>query len=134
MFDTIILLAGAAEQVAMPPVLRGHNPLLTVISVGTSADLAALNADLLRTSPPPGCLTQIGPYTKMAKGRKPRTYHSLFVVRSSMLRAQLSAVGGKPPDMISPVTGLQDVPSSFAPTVTTQSSEGISTMMPMLPA
>ena len=47
MFDTIILLAGEAEQVALPPVLRGHNPLLTVISVGTSAELAALNADLL---------------------------------------------------------------------------------------
>jgi methionyl-tRNA formyltransferase len=47
MFDTIILLAGEAERVAMPPVLRGHNPLLTVISVGTSADLAALSSDLL---------------------------------------------------------------------------------------
>jgi methionyl-tRNA formyltransferase len=47
MFDTIILLAGTAEQVALPPVLRGHNPLLTVISAGTRADLAALNADLL---------------------------------------------------------------------------------------
>src|ERR1035437_6255581 len=47
MFDTIILLAGEAEQVALPPVLRGHNPLLTLISVGTSAELAALNADLL---------------------------------------------------------------------------------------
>jgi methionyl-tRNA formyltransferase len=47
MFDTIILLAGNAEQVAMPPVLRSHNPLLTVISVGTCADLAALDADLL---------------------------------------------------------------------------------------
>ena len=47
MFDTIILLAGAAEQVAIPPVLRGHNPLLTVISVGTTEDLANLDADLL---------------------------------------------------------------------------------------
>src|SRR6266851_3512196 len=47
MFDTIILLAGTAEQVALPPVLRGHNPLLTVISAGTSADLAALHADVL---------------------------------------------------------------------------------------
>ena len=47
MFDTIILLAGQAEQVAMPPVLRGHNPRLTVISVATSADLAALDPDLL---------------------------------------------------------------------------------------
>jgi methionyl-tRNA formyltransferase len=47
MFNTIILLAGTAEQVALPPVLRGHNPLLTVISAGTCADLAALNADVL---------------------------------------------------------------------------------------
>jgi methionyl-tRNA formyltransferase len=47
MFDTIILLASKAEQVAMPPVLRGHNLLLTVISVGTAADLATLNSDLL---------------------------------------------------------------------------------------
>src|SRR5450631_1229578 len=47
MFDTIILLAGTAEHVALPPVLRGHNPLLTVISAGTCADLAALNADVL---------------------------------------------------------------------------------------
>jgi methionyl-tRNA formyltransferase len=47
MFDTIILLAGEAEQVAMPPVLRAHNPLLTIISVATSADLAGVSSDLL---------------------------------------------------------------------------------------
>jgi len=47
MFDTIILLAGQAEGVALPHVLRGHNPLITVISVGTAADLAALDPDLL---------------------------------------------------------------------------------------
>jgi methionyl-tRNA formyltransferase len=47
MFDTIILLAGEAEQVAMPPVLRGHNPLLNVISARTAAGLAVLNPDLL---------------------------------------------------------------------------------------
>ena len=47
MFDTIILLAGHAEQVAMPPVLRAHNPRLAVISVAMSADLAALDPDLL---------------------------------------------------------------------------------------
>jgi len=47
MFDTIILLAGQAEQVAMPQVLRAHNPRLTVLSVATSADLAALDPDLL---------------------------------------------------------------------------------------
>jgi methionyl-tRNA formyltransferase len=47
MFDTIILLAGQAEQVAMPPVLRAHNPQLSVISVATSADITALDPDLL---------------------------------------------------------------------------------------
>jgi methionyl-tRNA formyltransferase len=47
MFDTIILLAGEAEQVAMPPVLREHNPLLNVISARTAAGLAVLNPDLL---------------------------------------------------------------------------------------
>jgi methionyl-tRNA formyltransferase len=47
MFDTIILLAGEAEHVAMPPVLRGHNPLLNVISARTAADLADLNPALL---------------------------------------------------------------------------------------
>jgi methionyl-tRNA formyltransferase len=48
MFDTIILLAGKAEQVVMAPVLRGHNPELTVILAGTADDLAALNCDLLK--------------------------------------------------------------------------------------
>lgn len=47
MFDTLILLAGPAEQIALPPLLRAHNPLLTVISAATSAELAALDGDLL---------------------------------------------------------------------------------------
>ena len=47
MFDTIILLAGQAEHAALPHVLCGHNPLITVLSVGTAADLAALDPDLL---------------------------------------------------------------------------------------
>jgi methionyl-tRNA formyltransferase len=47
MFDTVILLAGQAEQVAMPPVLRGHHPSLTVLSAANSTDLAALDTDLL---------------------------------------------------------------------------------------
>jgi methionyl-tRNA formyltransferase len=47
MFDTVILLAGQAEQVAMPPVLCAQNPNLTVISAANSADLAALDSDLL---------------------------------------------------------------------------------------
>jgi len=32
MFDTIILLAGPAEQSVFPAVLRAHNPDLTVLS------------------------------------------------------------------------------------------------------
>jgi methionyl-tRNA formyltransferase len=47
MFDTIILLAGPAEHVALPRVLLGHNPLLTVISAGSRSDLAALDAGVL---------------------------------------------------------------------------------------
>jgi methionyl-tRNA formyltransferase len=47
MLDTIILLAGPAEQVVMPPVLRAHNPRLTVISARTAADLAALDFEVL---------------------------------------------------------------------------------------
>jgi methionyl-tRNA formyltransferase len=47
MFDTILLLAGAAEQSILPLALHGHNPLLTVIPVGSAAELAALDSDLL---------------------------------------------------------------------------------------
>jgi methionyl-tRNA formyltransferase len=48
MLETIILLAGAAEQSALPLVLREHNPRLTVISVGSATELDALDFDLLR--------------------------------------------------------------------------------------
>jgi methionyl-tRNA formyltransferase len=48
MFDTIILIAGPAERGVLPSVLLRHNSLLTVIPVGTCADLAALAPDLLR--------------------------------------------------------------------------------------
>jgi methionyl-tRNA formyltransferase len=47
MFDTIILLAGSAEQSTMPLVLGGHNPRLAIITVGTAAELAALSDDWL---------------------------------------------------------------------------------------
>jgi methionyl-tRNA formyltransferase len=47
MLDTIILLAGPAEHLALPPVLLGHKPDLTVIPVVTAADLAALKPDVL---------------------------------------------------------------------------------------
>src|ERR1700721_4521705 len=48
MFDRILLRAGAAEQSTLPLPLRGHNPLLTVIPVGSAAELPALDSDLLR--------------------------------------------------------------------------------------
>jgi methionyl-tRNA formyltransferase len=47
MFDTIILLSGAAEHSVLPLALLGHNPRLTVIPVRTLADLAALSSDTL---------------------------------------------------------------------------------------
>jgi methionyl-tRNA formyltransferase len=47
-FDTIILLSGAAEHFAFPRLLLGHNPSLTVIPVWSAADLVALNSDVLR--------------------------------------------------------------------------------------
>src|SRR6202046_1204415 len=47
MFDTILLLAGAAEQSILPLALRGHNPLLTGVPVGSAAELAALDSGLL---------------------------------------------------------------------------------------
>ena len=50
MLDTIILLAGPAEQAVFPAVLRAHNPELTVLSIGTAHDLAALGSDLLARS------------------------------------------------------------------------------------
>lgn len=48
MFDTVILLTGAAERTVLPSVLGGHNPDLNVMPVETSAELAALSPDLLR--------------------------------------------------------------------------------------
>src|ERR1700674_5191761 len=48
MFDTVILLTGPAERVVLPELLRGHNPLLGVVAVESSAELAALSPDLLR--------------------------------------------------------------------------------------
>jgi methionyl-tRNA formyltransferase len=50
MFDTIILLAGAAEHAVFPAVLRAHNPDIAVMAVGTSNDLATLSPDLLARS------------------------------------------------------------------------------------
>jgi methionyl-tRNA formyltransferase len=47
MFDTIILLTGAAEHSVFTTVLRGHNPHLTVLPVFTAEDLAAVGREWL---------------------------------------------------------------------------------------
>jgi methionyl-tRNA formyltransferase len=43
MFDTIILLAGPAEQGPLGLVLREHNPRLTIQPIGTKEEFAALD-------------------------------------------------------------------------------------------
>ncbi|HLI99590.1 MAG TPA: formyltransferase family protein [Bradyrhizobium sp.] len=48
MFDTVILLTGPAERTTLPAVLHGHNPLLSVVPIETSAELAALSPYVLR--------------------------------------------------------------------------------------
>jgi hypothetical protein len=47
MFDTIILLTGAVERPIFTSVLCAHNPRLTIMPVGTLADLNALAPDVL---------------------------------------------------------------------------------------
>jgi methionyl-tRNA formyltransferase len=47
MFDTIILLAGPVEQVALASVLRGHQPQLTIYPATTSEHLLALDPAML---------------------------------------------------------------------------------------
>jgi hypothetical protein len=48
MFDTIILLSGEAEQCVLPKVLLGHNPHLSVIPAGSSAELDAIGSEVFR--------------------------------------------------------------------------------------
>ena len=47
MFDTIVLLTGPLEQVALASVLRGHNPQLTIYPATASEHLAALDRAIL---------------------------------------------------------------------------------------
>ena len=47
MFDTIILMTGAAERPIFTSVLSTHNPCLTIIPVETLAELNALEPDRL---------------------------------------------------------------------------------------
>ena len=70
MFDTIILLTGPAEQVALASVLRGHRPQLAIYPVTAAEQLAAFDADVLRRARliafltpvivPPGMLSTLG--------------------------------------------------------------------------
>jgi methionyl-tRNA formyltransferase len=70
MFDTIVLLTGPVEQVALASALRGHNPQLAIYPVATSENLAALGTDILHrarliafSSPvivPPSVLAALG--------------------------------------------------------------------------
>jgi methionyl-tRNA formyltransferase len=70
MFDTVILLSGAAELATLPLVLLGHHPNLSVIPVHTPTELAALSSAVLRRARliafatpvivPANILTQLG--------------------------------------------------------------------------
>jgi methionyl-tRNA formyltransferase len=59
MFDTIILLTGPAEKVALSALLRRHNPLLTVRRAGTLAELEALTPRELSRARLIGFLTPV---------------------------------------------------------------------------
>jgi methionyl-tRNA formyltransferase len=50
MLDTIILVADSVEQPVLTSVLQRHNPLLTVRSVATLADVTALEPDVLSSA------------------------------------------------------------------------------------
>ena len=51
MFDTIILLTGPAEQEPLAPVLKQHNPQLTILPARTLGDLEAIERRLLPRAP-----------------------------------------------------------------------------------
>jgi methionyl-tRNA formyltransferase len=69
-FDTIILLTGAAEHPVLAPALQAHNPQLTILAVETLADIEAVESQLLRRARlvafvtdvvvAPGILDQVG--------------------------------------------------------------------------
>jgi methionyl-tRNA formyltransferase len=59
MFDTIILLTGPAEEVALSALLRRHNPLLSVRRADTLAELEALTPRELSRARLIGFLTPV---------------------------------------------------------------------------
>jgi methionyl-tRNA formyltransferase len=50
MFDTVVLLTGAAEQPILAAAMRGHNAQLAVVPVASAAELATLTPSLLQRS------------------------------------------------------------------------------------
>jgi methionyl-tRNA formyltransferase len=50
MFDTILLLTGPAEQTALAPVLKCHNPRLAIVPIATIEELRAIDQSVLRRS------------------------------------------------------------------------------------
>jgi len=59
MFDTVILLTGPAERIALPALLSKHNPRLTVLVVETLAELEVIDARILRRARLIGFLTSV---------------------------------------------------------------------------
>jgi methionyl-tRNA formyltransferase len=59
MFDTIILLTGAAEQAPLASLLRRHNPQLTIRGVESLAEIVALEPGLLARARLIGFLTPV---------------------------------------------------------------------------
>jgi methionyl-tRNA formyltransferase len=59
MFDTIILLTGAAGPPALASLLSAHNPSLTIIPALTLADLNALQPDRLARARLVACATDV---------------------------------------------------------------------------
>ena len=50
MFDTILLLTGPAEQVALAPVLKRRNPRLAIAPIASAEELRAVDESLLQRS------------------------------------------------------------------------------------
>lgn len=48
MFDTLVLLTGHAERIALPAVLSGHNPALNVLAIEHVDELVGLRREVLR--------------------------------------------------------------------------------------
>jgi methionyl-tRNA formyltransferase len=59
MFDTIILLTGPTERAILVPLLRQHNPQITVCPITSAAEIDALEPDLLARARLVGFVTPV---------------------------------------------------------------------------